>query len=329
MDSIAISSTMMFSLDELWIHPYQLVRRGGFSKVEGVLLRWGEGIGCLQPWPHLGTATLEEELAALRLGKPLTLARRALAMAALDGLGRMQKRSLWDEVMMPFCHRLVFAEEVPSEILLRPVKIKVGEDLQVVRPWLDCAYQSTQKVRLDPNSKAIEVATWLQWWQSLAQEERGTIELIEDPLPREDVDGWKKLALAGIPLAWDWERPLSSAKESWFCQAGVYKPAWRSGISAGCVQAGKQLSQLVVTGMLGHPLGELYAAWIAARWMQSPPAGWRVSSWHGVSGWETLEDAETWTALLGPDEQGQLKKPSGWGLGLSEQLQFLTWQRLV
>ncbi|MFR1411904.1 MAG: hypothetical protein ACLSUW_06140 [Akkermansia sp.] len=45
---------------------------------KGALIKTDEGgYGCIQPWPELGDATLQEELDALRKGRPLPLGVRA------------------------------------------------------------------------------------------------------------------------------------------------------------------------------------------------------------------------------------------------------------
>jgi len=68
----------------MWIHRYTLKPRRPLSALagarprEGALLRVGEGFADVHPWPELGDAPLDEQLALLSHGQTTPLTRRSL-----------------------------------------------------------------------------------------------------------------------------------------------------------------------------------------------------------------------------------------------------------
>ena len=72
----------------MFYHEYSLTACGPLNARaaevcrKGALIKTDEGgYGCIQPWPELGDATLQEELDALRKGRPLPLGVRAAECA--------------------------------------------------------------------------------------------------------------------------------------------------------------------------------------------------------------------------------------------------------
>ena len=87
----------------MFYHEYSLTACGPLNARaaevcrKGALIKTDEGgYGCIQPWPELGDATLQEELDALRKGNPLPLGIRALECARTDGEARAKGASLFD-----------------------------------------------------------------------------------------------------------------------------------------------------------------------------------------------------------------------------------------
>ena len=79
----------------MFYHEYSLTACGPLNARaaevcrKGALIKTDEGgYGCIQPWPELGDATLQEELDALRKGRPLPLGLRAAECARTDGEAR-------------------------------------------------------------------------------------------------------------------------------------------------------------------------------------------------------------------------------------------------
>jgi O-succinylbenzoate synthase len=82
---------------QLWISRYTLTPRRRLSALarpgarEGALLRAGDGFADIHPWPELGDATLDEQLANIETSPALHYARidaeaRALGVSLFDGL---------------------------------------------------------------------------------------------------------------------------------------------------------------------------------------------------------------------------------------------------
>ena len=79
----------------MWIHRYTLTLRGGPGNarsqrrtLEGALVRDGAGYGCIHPWPELGDAPLEDQLAALRAGNSTPILDRMRECLGRDAAAR-------------------------------------------------------------------------------------------------------------------------------------------------------------------------------------------------------------------------------------------------
>ena len=95
----------------MFYHEYSLTACGPLNARaaevcrKGALIKTDEGgYGCIQPWPELGDATLQEELDALRKGRPLPLGVRAAECARTDGEARARGVSLFDGLHIPESH---------------------------------------------------------------------------------------------------------------------------------------------------------------------------------------------------------------------------------
>ena len=95
----------------MFYHEYSLTACGPLNARaaevcrKGALIKTDEGgYGCIQPWPELGDATLQEELDALRKGRPLPLGVRAAECARTDGEARARGVSLFDGLHIPERH---------------------------------------------------------------------------------------------------------------------------------------------------------------------------------------------------------------------------------
>ena len=95
----------------MFYHEYSLTACGPLNARaaevcrKGALIKTDEGgYGCIQPWPELGDATLQEELDALRKGSPLPLGVRAVECARADGEARAKGTSLFDGLHIPASH---------------------------------------------------------------------------------------------------------------------------------------------------------------------------------------------------------------------------------
>ena len=66
----------------MFVHRYTLRMRSGVVR-EGALLRVNDGFADVHPWPTLGDAPLDEQLALLARGELTPLTRASLRCAAL------------------------------------------------------------------------------------------------------------------------------------------------------------------------------------------------------------------------------------------------------
>ena len=96
--------------DPIQVYRYTLRSRGSLNAVSmrrefhGALLRVGEGVGCLHPWPEFGDAPVEEQLRLLREGGSSKVIERARRMAAIDGAARRTGKRLFEGLEIPPSH---------------------------------------------------------------------------------------------------------------------------------------------------------------------------------------------------------------------------------
>ena len=119
----------------MFYHEYSLTACGPLNARaaevcrKGALIKTDEGgYGCIQPWPELGDATLQDELDALRKGNPLPLGIRALECARTDGEARAKGASLFDGLHIPASHATLPSCVSPATIRIMESKgFKAGK----------------------------------------------------------------------------------------------------------------------------------------------------------------------------------------------------------
>jgi O-succinylbenzoate synthase len=91
----------------MFVHRYTLRMRSGVAREgapcirEGALLRNDDGFADVHPWPELGDAPLDEQLALLADGQITPLTRASLQCAALDRNARRRGVSLFEGLTIP------------------------------------------------------------------------------------------------------------------------------------------------------------------------------------------------------------------------------------
>jgi o-succinylbenzoate synthase len=280
---------------------------------EGALIRFGEGFGCIHPWPELGDLSLDEELASLATGTPGPLAARALACAWADGDARRQGRTLFTGPV-PESHWLALPGDTPEEARragFARVKIKAGPDFA---PAVASAFAWAAEgfsLRLDANG-TLDVPSTVAFWRELAPL-HASVEWIEDPIPWEP-SGWETLRGEGIPLA------LDRGVETRF-QPGdiaVIKPAATGWIPP-------RPSRFLVTSAMDHAVGQMWAASEAARHAGGPAASRLL-----VCGLGTHRCFEADAFFERVRFNGaRLVPTAGTGLGFDDLLEDLPWMRLT
>lgn len=320
----------------LQVYRYKLIARerigggaiSGGQEFFGVLVKDAQcgGVGCIHPWPCFGDAALEEELAALARGRPLRLGARALACAEADSRARQEGRSLFDGITIPPSHYLWGGEELgrqAEEVAAggySAVKLKVGGDPKAVFTHLtEVAELVEVPLRLDFNA-ALTASEARGLFRSLGTDLRRRIDLVEDPCPY-DSDGWQALAEeTGIDLALDWgfEAGLEQGVLPPGVALGVFKPARDDGEKLGA-------HPVLVTSSMDHPIGQMWAAWWAARVASGLVPGVTARGCglltHGHFCGDPALD-------LVRQEGSRLLPPAGTGVGFDDYLEELAWEDL-
>src|ERR1041385_1670227 len=115
---------------------YELVPKRRLSGIAGrrvgALIRVGDGFADVHPWPELGDAPIDSQLAQLARGVTTPLTARSLQFAALDGAARAASRSLFEGLTIPPSHwpgidppasfdvvKLKSIEQIPDRVRLR------------------------------------------------------------------------------------------------------------------------------------------------------------------------------------------------------------------
>ena len=224
-------------MTEVWYWRYELRPRRALSAVaqpgprHGALIRAGGGFADVHPWPELGDAPLEDQLARLARGETTPLTARSLELARIDASFRAEHRSAFDGLTIPLSHWP--GADPPPEF--DTAKVKSAHDLpQRVRLRID--FNGT----LTPE-QFERTAKWLP---------RERIDFIEDPCPY-DPAAWPELRRkTGLRLALD----RGTASDG--VDVLVVKPAVQ--------EMPKAALEIVVTSYMDHALGQIAAAWVAA-----------------------------------------------------------------
>jgi o-succinylbenzoate synthase len=287
------------------VHRYTLRRRDGGVR-HGALLRTGGGYADVHPWPELGDAPLDEQLALLARGETTRLTRASLHWTAVDAEARKRGVSLFEGLTIPESH---WPGSDPPDGF-DTVKIK---GVQPVPEHV--------RVRIDFNARLtaeefLRVADRLP--ETLPKER---IDFIEDPCPY-DADTWRELrARTGLRLALD--------RFSGEADLLVHKPA----LSA---EFPSFDGEIVVTSYMDHPVGQFFAAYVAAslsgepgsqpgvRRAESPSLQkGRLSARCGLMT-HVLYEADFFVERVQRDG-ARLLPPRGTGIGFDDLLENLPW----
>jgi O-succinylbenzoate synthase len=224
-------------LADIWYWPYELIPRRALSAIaiagprRGALIRVDDGFADVHPWPELGDAPRDAQLAMLARRETTSLTAASLCFAAIDAAARREGRSVFDGLTIPPSHwpgadpppgfdtvKLKSIDRIPDEVRLR----------------ID--FNAT----LTPD-EFVHIAATLP---------RDRIDFIEDPCPY-DAATWRALRdRTGLRLALD----RGNGDED--VDVLVVKPAVQ--------KIPPSRAEIVVTSYMDHPLGQLCAAYAAA-----------------------------------------------------------------
>ena len=295
----------------IFIHRYEMRSAGALNGVSsreifnGALVRVGDGFGCLHPWPELGDADLEEQLALLEVGGKTPLIERMEVCAGADGAARCEGRSLFDGLEIPESHYSLPNWEVQVPEGFSVVKVKLEDD---AGERIRAVAEANPGVRLrgDFNGRS-SAEGFVEWADGLRLEVRERLDFVEDPFVFDAVNWALVEGQTGIPLAID----RKEGKARWPLR--VMKPAVEDA-------SAEVVGRRVVTSYMDHPVGQVFAAWCAAA--DSSLAGER----HGLVT-QHLFEPNAFSEVLG-EASPNLVVGEGAGLGFGELLESLPWKRL-
>jgi len=285
---------------------FALNARSSRRDFPGVLLRVGDGFGCLHPWPELGDPPLEAHLEALRAGNPTMLGKRALDCARIDGKARREDRWLFEGLEVPVSH--VIAGSVPEGKLraFTAVKMKCGPEVEVeaerVGNMAELAPEAM--LRLDFNG-CLGTKSYASFLDLLPRNVKARIDFIEDPIAYE-ASLWRDLS-SDVPLAVDRGSDLATDGFTY----RIVKPAGQ--------EPHVFPEPVVITSSMDHPVGQLFAAYEAATYRGTLHGAGLLTNW--------CFEPEAFGDRLAV-EGGRLRPPRGTGLGFDDLLEGLPWMRL-
>jgi O-succinylbenzoate synthase len=277
----------------MWFWPYALKPRRSLSALagarprHGALIRTEGGFADVHPWPELGDATIDEQLARLARNETTPLTAASLRLAQLDAGARERGVSLFAGVTIPESHWP--GDDPPHSF--DTAKVKSASHLP-----------DRVRLRIDFNAMLTPAE-----FEAIAKRlPRDRIDFVEDPCPY-DAKTWHALRdHTGLRLALD----RTVAEEA--VDVLVVKPAIQE------VPKTSQEKEIVVTSYMDHPVGQLGAAFIAAKHATSPRCGLVT---------HVLYDGNEFSEQLAIEGM-RLVPPAGSGIGFDDALERLPWRRL-
>jgi O-succinylbenzoate synthase len=268
------------------VHRYKLHARRGTTRA-GALLRVDDGYADVHPWPELGDAPLDEQLALLARGETTPLTRASLRLAALDAEARRRGVSLFEGLTIPLSHWP--GNDPPAAF--DTIKTKGVMD-----------FPPNVRIRIDFNAR-LTAEEFLKIAETLPEER---IDFIEDPCPY-DEKVWRDLqARTGLKLAYD-QPPTANRQPPTAYDLLVHKPALQTEWPAH--------NDVVVTSYMDHPVGQFGAAYVAATHATNARCGLFTHVLYEPDAF--LERVESDGARLLP--------PRGTGIGFDDLLERLPW----
>lgn len=268
----------------LWVHRYTLVPRNGAAVRHGALVRVDGGFADVHPWPELGDAPLEEQLALLARGETTRLTRAALHWAHVDAAARRRGVSLFEGLTIPLSHWS--GDDPPSAFDTVKTKgvMRVPERV---------------RIRIDFNAR-LTPSEFVRAAETLPKER---IDFVEDPCPYDEAL-WRSLReQTGLRLALD--------RFDGIADVLVHKPALQTSFP-------DFEGEVVVTSYMDHPVGQFFAAYVAATN--------RVSARNGLFT-HVLYEPDAFIERIRADG-ARLLPPRGTGVGFDDLLEELPWTRI-
>jgi O-succinylbenzoate synthase len=272
------------------------------------------------PWEELGDSSLEKQLLSLKKGEKTPLLERSLYFAKKDAEARHNQQSLLSHLNLPLSHFLItnigqWSQHDLQNLRKRGythIKIKMGRNLESeIRNLYYLFYQTPFTLRLDFNeSLSLEV---FEYFLDSISALMPAIEFIEDPIPYHRAD-WAYLQQKySVALACD-RHVRQGVGDPLSCQYLIAKPAIQDVQS---LMDPKQIT--LITSYLDHPLGQVYAAYMAAE-LQKKEGVQKVHGLHSHYAYEfnPFSQELAWASH-------RFKVPAGMGCGFDVLLQNQQW----
>ncbi|AZZ35759.1 hypothetical protein CIK05_02730 [Bdellovibrio sp. qaytius] len=231
---------------QIWIHTYALKRKVKPNAVTDVKTQRGalikiqdehghDGYSDLCPWPSLGDATLDEELASQG-----PLYQRAIELALTDLQARKDKKVLVTST--PVKNNILVSDfrELKGDFDFSQVtvKIKGNEHVYDFAQFLIENVQRFKKIRIDFNN-CISDSLFSEFINLLSADVLAKIEYIEDPFFFQR-DQWNQHS-AKVKLFLDWKQ---TEDQSW--PNRIWKPSREEKINS---------QEFSITSSMEHPVG--------------------------------------------------------------------------
>ncbi len=329
------------------VHRYTMKpRRTGALPRVGALLRVTfkdlaePGLADLFPWKEYGDPALEDFLKDLSTMNPVSFTlQRAFDAARDEALAVSEGRPLVGGSIVNHALATDPTDLAVYDILQArrstcpAIKIKIGRHEPEVEALALSRMASHWGIglRLDVNERWTREQL-LTFLDGLPIRIRESLEFIEDPFPF-NLREWSAFhSETGIDIAYDRgthdrgvEATITASLAEMFstgaAQVLIHKPAWQD--DARAILAQTLGRQVVVTSILGHPIGNL---WAASRAFQLVPDGVHGCMSHGAY----REDEATKVLLKSKQVRGSRVVGNGVGAGLhSPWLRRLRWETLA
>jgi o-succinylbenzoate synthase len=271
---------------------FRLNARAREGTRRGALLNIDGGYADVHPWPELGDAPLDRQLALLAQGVATELTAQSLRLAAADAAARHAGRSLFSGLTVPESHWPAAAGAAPPGFDYIKVKMP-GSELP-----------ASGRLRLDFNA-TLDAAAFARVARTLPRER---IDFVEDPCPYDPATWLRLHQETGLRLALDREIAFDGV------DVLVLKPAIQR--AEGAQLRGREV---VVTSYMDHPVGQLHAAAVAARIAPDAVCGLVT---------HVLYEPDAFSERLGLDG-ARLVPPGGSGVGFDDLLEGLPWTALT
>lgn len=287
--------------------PYVLtprIRLGKFSakRREGALLRFTfpknlVGYSDCHPWSELGDLPLAQQLEQLKTGKLTSLLERSLEFARCDADARDRGIHLLSGLTVPQSHYLV--DGISSHACL---KVKV-DGSKAPPAWLK-GIGGQQHIRLDFNGSLTDeyLAEWLKLFEKL------NLDFIEDPFAQKS---WQQLKAFPLAKDRDSEHGIGKSVGTLIVKPAIQNPKLFEKVVG---------QHIVFTSYADHPLGQVCAAWEAARFYQKHPQFFERC---GLLS-HLIYEPHAYSEQLGIEED-RLEACGGTGFGFDQLLQNEVW----